>query len=280
MVESAWSLLPLLLMLLLGVPHGAYDGPLLWRFSPTSAQRLLWLTAYLLLVLGAFMFWRLQPEAAFVLFLALSLIHFGRSDLPATALPGGSAMTIGFGGVFTLLLPWWHREAVSGLLDLLQVPHQRFFEALSLFLLPLWLLAAGWTCGVLLRRRQQVGLLTFAGQVALVLVLPPLWALCGYFCGLHARRHTRWVLVVLQDSTAVRRQMLAIMAVTLLLALGCLWWLSGQATLVRALAQTFFAGLFALTLPHMLLTDWLLPRLLGSGTAATGAYRGAIPHEH
>jgi Brp/Blh family beta-carotene 15,15'-monooxygenase len=280
MAESLGSLLlPLLLMLLLGVPHGAYDGPLLWRFSPSPGQRAAWLTAYLLLALAAFAFWRLQAEVAFGLFLLLSLIHFGRSDAPAAALPHAALLVVGFGGVFTLLLPWWHRAAVEDVLELLQVPHERFFWALARLLLPLWLLAAAWTLAVLLYHGRQRELLTFAGLVTLVLLLPPLWALCIYFCGLHARRHTRLVLTLLQDSTVVRRQMLSIMAVTLLLALWALWWIAVEAAVTAALVQTFFAGLFALTLPHMLLTDWLLPRLLGSGRYAR-AEGGASPHEH
>lgn len=261
MPEGSTLLLPLALMLLLGVPHGAYDGPLLWRYSAARSCLPLWLAGYLLLAVGAFLFWQWQHEVAFPLFLTLSLIHFGRSDALAAALPASPLAVAGFGGMFTVLLPWWHRDGVQAVLDLLQVPYARFFVALDAVLL-LWLPAAGATLVNLLRARRHRALLTVLALVAAVLVLPPLWALCIYFCGQHARHHTHWVRRLLQDDAGARRQLQAILLATLLLGLGCLWLLRDGIALSAALAHTFFAGLFALTVPHMVLVDWWLPRLI------------------
>ena len=81
MLQELYTLyLPIALMTLVGVPHGALDGYLLHSHSDSKRGTLALLVAYLGIVLTCLLFWWWQPTLALLSFLILSLYNFGRSD--------------------------------------------------------------------------------------------------------------------------------------------------------------------------------------------------------
>ena len=90
----------------------------------------------------------------------------------------------------------------------------------------------------------------------------PLWSLSLYFCLWHARRHTRWVLACTKSPAEAKIWMLSIFSLTIIMgAAAYLLWLPTTAASTLT-AQIFFIGIFALTVPHMILIDYYLGNLL------------------
>jgi Brp/Blh family beta-carotene 15,15'-monooxygenase len=83
----------------IGIPHGATDNHVYRHLLPRGGTAAFYL-GYLL-VAGVYgLLWALAPGASLVLFLLLSVYHFGQSDLFYTALPEGA-------GVKKLIyIPW------------------------------------------------------------------------------------------------------------------------------------------------------------------------------
>ena len=77
---------PLLLILLAGLPHGATDGVIAQYFA---AKRLLSFTLFIILYSAiaamAFIVWYLAPLAGLFIFMALSISHFGMMDTSVSA---------------------------------------------------------------------------------------------------------------------------------------------------------------------------------------------------
>ncbi|WP_279358444.1 Brp/Blh family beta-carotene 15,15'-dioxygenase [Methylobacterium indicum] len=256
--ETGW-LAVLILVIGLGVPHGALDGevakPLLRpRFGrawfPVFAAPYLALTAA---VLAA---WRLAPGATLAGFLALSVLHFGRED----AGPGRPVEALVRGGLPIALPALLRPDATARIFAVV--------TGTAMPVLPAWwvLLAQAWL-GValvwLLAARPAPRLLAELAALALAfLVLPPLSAFGLYFVCLHAPRHMR----ALADDPARapsvdgmgRAVVLALPVFALTLLIGLLLWPTyPQAPGAGRLLALTLQLLAALTLPHLLLDAWV-----------------------
>ena len=256
--EAGW-LAVLVLVIGLGVPHGALDGevakPLLRpRFGrawfPVFAAPYLALTAAVLVA------WRLAPEATLAGFLALSVLHFGRED----AGPGRPVEALVRGGL-PIALPALARPEATA----------RIFAVVTdtaMPVLPGWwgFFARAWLCLALvwlLAARPAPRLLReLAGLALAFLVLPPLSAFGLYFVCLHAPRHMRALAGDPTRAPAVDRMgravVLALPVFGLTLLVGLLLWPTyPQAPGPERLLALTLQLLAALTLPHLLLDAWV-----------------------
>ncbi len=243
---------------LLGIPHGAVD-PLLARVfgvANTPAQTAWFIIAYIAiagLVVGA---WLLAPAPSLGAFLALSIWHFRGDWLQEVSLVEASAAAatvvcapalfhpgeiveifsmLAFGGAVENLVSIARvvgAVAVAALIGTVafRIRHQRL-AALELLTLPL-----------------------------LAWLLPPLLFFVVYFCGLHSPRHIIESARVLSwRSPVVRLTAVGISVVTVVAALGIYVSLPTIDTTPRLLAVVFI-GLAALTVPHMLLLEFVADR--------------------
>ncbi len=254
-------------MVLVGVPHGAFDpfvaesvlaprfGPgWRWRFGAAYA-------GLTLLVLAA---WWVAPAWTLVGFLAISTVHFGLGDaedgLAPRAVPRWLAV-VAYGGLPVLLPLAAHPDAAAPVLaGLAGVPVPAMVDALrpALWLLPVWAAAFAWVLWVAWRERLGVAerLLTAAAFV----LLPPLLAFGLYFTAGHAMRHVlrlgAWYAP--GDSGRAARWLLRTIVPwaggTALAGLALAW--RGN-DLTAAVLVPAFRVIAALTVPHMVVTGWL-----------------------
>lgn len=256
--------LPIALMVIFGVPHGALDGAIIVQAFPTFRQRSALLLGYLLLSAVCVLVWLTAPTLCLGIFLLLSAWHFGRSDQArgGQLRPDHRLLSIGRtladGGIWVLLVPYAHQSAVREVFVTLGVDASLIMQAIDWLILPWALLAT-----VSVAERMANGLsthamiaLSFAG---LSVITPPLWSLCIYFCAWHSRRHVIRVLSDLQSPKLGWISMISLTVVTVVMALMAAVWLPVSALWTTAMTQIFFIGLFALTVPHMLLIDLYLP---------------------
>jgi len=243
-----------LIILLLGVPHGALD--------PIFAQRLFgvkgllsW-TIFALLYLGlaAFvvLFWYVFPTFWLVFFLLISVWHFSADLTPRTPwlvrLSYGCAIIVlpvfRFSNELTVLFSFLIDSSASAAL----------VAALQVFLVPVSVLIV--LSLVLVIRHDRLSALELLSVSALMVVVPPLPAFTLYFCLMHGARH---ILRTKQHMAPVSVK--SMFSVILLPMLGTLvlmlfgWFFVDAQSLEQGIVQLVFVGLAALTVPHMCLVQ-------------------------
>jgi len=254
--EASW-LAALLVVIGLGVPHGALDGavaaPLLRpRFG--CAWFGIFAVPYLGLAGLVLLAWQVAPTATLAGFLALSVLHFGEED----AGPGRPLEILVRGGLPVALPALLRPAETAGLFAAVtRVPMPE---------LPGWWLGAAWlwlalaAVWLLAHRRPGFLWIELAALAAAFWLLPPLTAFTLYFVGLHGPRHMR---ALVRDPTRAPgidtmgkavRAALPVFGLTLLLG-AALWplYAAGADDSAATLLCLTLRMLSALTVPHVLL---------------------------
>ncbi len=262
------DLLPVLFIMLIGLPHGAGDGLLAFKnFKPTPKGWVVFVSSYLAIAAMVVAFWYVYPVLGLLLFLIQSCIHFGLGDVSASdQIARGTqsqnrlhhwARIIAMGGGPVLLIPLFHPIPVNDVFVLMSGQAASYLIIYVIFLLPVWLAAFGIMLSHLPKTggRETALLLLLVG---LYFILPPLWSFAIYFCCVHSLRH----FVVLNsqiDGGLVKSGHLGQILLFSALPIGVifLFALQAQAHFTEALTAGLFIGLAALTVPHMVLVDGL-----------------------
>jgi Brp/Blh family beta-carotene 15,15'-monooxygenase len=245
------------LVALAGLPHGAVD--------PLVAQRAeLWsrlsglagfLLAYVALAGAALGLGWLAPEMAWGAFLLLSAWHFS-GDWKAVA---GPITQLG-GGLSVVSLPAvMHADEVEALFSAITggggVTRGWVVAMGSVGPVALAVLVVGAMRLIRTDRATALELLLIAG---FGLALPPLLFFLIYFCGLHSPRH---LIRVTRGLSARAVVLTGAFFTALAVAAGAAGLaLLDAASIDESLVRVTFAGLAALTVPHMLLVEWGLGR--------------------
>lgn len=249
---------PLLLMTLLGIPHGALDGYVIRTVSRNVVDCGILLGLYVCIAVACIGIWMLYPTVAMVAFLLISTAHFGRSDVISSSFARPLIAIVARGGLWTIAVPVFHWQSTEVFFDYLQTDSELVGTLLSAVLIP-------WICVSILHllteiRHSHSGVcIEWLVGLGVVILLPPLWALCVYFCAWHARRHMIKVLSTAADVRHGIRDMLFLTLITLCIASLIYFFYARHIDLAPATITVFFVGLFALTVPHMVLVDYYLP---------------------
>lgn len=262
------DLLPVLFIMLIGLPHGAGDGLLAFKnFKPTPKGWVVFVSSYLAIAAMVVALWYVYPVLGLLLFLIQSCIHFGLGDVSASdQIARGTqsqnrlhhwARIIAMGGGPVLLIPLFHPIPVNDVFVLMSGQAASYLIIYVIFLLPVWLAAFGIMLSHLPKTggRETALLLLLVG---LYFILPPLWSFAIYFCCVHSLRH----FVVLNsqiDGGLVKSGHLGQILLFSVPPIGVifLFALQAQAHFTEALTAGLFIGLAALTVPHMVLVDGL-----------------------
>lgn len=252
--SSTFYLLVLaILILFLGVPHGALD--------PVFAQKLLhlkngkdWskfvLTYIALSVVVVCIWWQL-PLVFMVGFLLLSVMHFSR-DL-GDRVPKITRLL--YGGSMIVLPTLFHSEEMQSLFSLIlnEESGMEIVNFLNVLVWP-WLVAS--LIGICLEfvKEWLVGLEILA--VALLSTLaPPLVGFTIYFCGMHSLRHILRTKAY-ADMTFSKLGLFSLAPMIGVIFFAVLaWFYLPEVPEYERLLKFVFVGLAALTVPHMLLVD-------------------------
>ena len=244
-----------LLIALLGLPHGALDPVVAYRAKlwQHPIGLLAFLSVYLLLCAAMIGLWWQLPILGFLIFMAISALHFGRDY---QRYKPQLWFQVSY-GAFVLGLPTlFHPDETQQIFSYLlfdETPHAI-----------LWLLQIGGIAGAISLILGLRGTPRAAGaELTFLLIsawlLPPLWYFVLFFCFLHSPRHLapifretdpkhRW------KSVAV---MSVITAITLAAAVGIAFiFRESSINLDSLVLQIIFIGLAALTVPHMILIEW------------------------
>ena len=259
------SLVALAFVVLIGLPHGAFDGAIARHlgYSRTVGGLIKFISAYLGLAAAVVAFWVWQPGLALALFLLISAVHFGYGDATATSGIARAVQISAHGGVAVFGISLFHLQQVTPVYGALTngdvMLAVMMTEIFPLFIMPVALL-------YLILAIRDTGLRPRLVELALLCLLfsvvPPLVGFAMYFCVIHTGRHMRHIWDRVNSHTAPHRILSQAVWFTLASwsggAIILLWLDSGNIS--QDLLQVIFIGLAALTVPHMILVDALFRR--------------------
>lgn len=258
-------------ILLIGVPHGGLDGAVARRVGWPSGMLpwVLFHIIYLLLAASVAGLWWLYPLPSLIFFLGISALHFGSSDIRHVSSPSSRDAwlpLIAHGGLVVIGIPVLQSADVEPLFAVLvgaenslwllnQIDQLRLPWAASLFAYLIY---------SIYQPRWRQSLLSLAVLIVLAYLLPPLVSFALYFCLWHSRSHMQriWRSIAPDQrrrsaSEAVAYSLLAYAAAGIYLVFQTNSAPASVTAITPALLQLTFIGLAALTVPHMVLVDFI-----------------------
>jgi Brp/Blh family beta-carotene 15,15'-monooxygenase len=245
-----------LLILLLGLPHGAIDITTLLEVGRSGRQQLQAIGLYLMAGSAMALVWWLAPDFALALFMVIAIVHFSEDwrEIQSPFLAHGTAL--GF-----LVAPGVLHRAEIGLLfkTLAGADGSGLLGSVMTLVTPIALTCIVVTLSMLLANGRRETAVT--GLVALfgLLLLPPVLGFTLFFCLLHSPRHFAAALGTDADAAWQTWKTPIVLTTTAALGLALiLFWLVRSPSISDGLIRTSFMTLSMLTVPHM-----LLPKILG-----------------
>ena len=254
------SIVALLMIVIIGLPHGAFDGAVANYLGAgkTVFSGVRFFTTYMASAIVVVVLWVLLPSLSLVVFLIISMVHFGWGDANAKTNFQFILQVVIHGGLVVFGTVNFHITEVTRLFNLLtngdssaaiQVSQIMFFGILFLTIIYLFLA---------IKNYELMSRLIELIVIALILVLlPPLLGFAVYFCFVHTGRHMLHIwkkLQIAMNSRVIFIQAIGLTAASWLLGLGAFYFLDSgdfDADILRVV----FIGLAALTVPHMILVD-------------------------
>ncbi len=254
------DLAALVVIILLGVPHGALDGELArtWlRPRLGVAWFGVFAAPYLALSALVLLGWAIAPLTVLALFLAVSVWHFGTEDTGSVE----PLVVLGAGGLPVALAVLAHPAATAAIFGTVTQVRMMNLPAWLTVASVLWVVPASFWFVRLAREGDRARIAAAVMLAASAILLPPLTSFAIYFVCVHAPAHVRSLIADrrlaprITDATSAARLSLPVTALTLVLG-AALWPLFPGEAVPRLLGLTL-QGLAALTLPHMLFERWL-----------------------
>ena len=261
------SFIALAAIVLIGLPHGAFDGAvgLALGYGKNFKSMAAFILIYIGIAASVVVFWINFPNAALLLFLAISIWHFGIGDSQqgerlqrfVQALAHGGLVVIGISILHTSEVDLIFAQLVNGETEFLW----RFINVGAVAFTLIWAayLFLAWQKPKLRSRFAEL-----IGLAVVYYVLPPLAAFSLYFCAVHSARHLRYTWGRLRLLSYSPRLLIPLALFFTFASWGAailMFWLMPTTETIRGpIVQIIFIGLAALTVPHMLLVDGLFRR--------------------
>lgn len=253
LAPSTTLLFASLMIVALGVPHGALDPifAVTHKKIKTKTEWVIFLSGYLLLSAAVVGFWKIAPQFFLLVFLGLSIFHFS-GDLTGNAT---LAERLFYGGSVIVLPALIHQAELLRIFSILSGSTESLFivKILELTVWP-WLICLLVVAIKCFQKDRQRALEMLS--VALLMVsTEPLLGFTVFFCAMHSARH---ILRTQHYAQVAPKHMAKIAAgpMVAVLVIGLvLWRVRPEIVFEESLLQIIFVGLAALTVPHMLLVE-------------------------
>ena len=270
------SLICLLLILIIGVSHGALDhlkGKKLLTNLNIKKSYIFYLL-YILIAISVILTWTVLPTITLIIFLAVASFHFGKEDTQFLIHKSSNLIPIlyFFRGLLVIIAPlYFNFDETVYIFKMLLIDNEQFYSSLSFIenykIIEIAIGLSALSSIILFLTEFNFKkfsiLLDFFSIIILNYYLPPLVAFTIYFCFLHSIRHTI-SLAVEMDKTNLKngfnlfvKKAFPLTVLTAIFCLVGLYLLNNVYELNSAVLKIIFIGLESLTFPHILLEYFL-----------------------
>ena len=261
---GVWNLIGLAGIVLIGLPHGALDGAvamhlgLVDKFS-TMARFVIIYVGLAGLVVGA---WIIAPSLSLIVFLTISMLHFGAGDARHGEGILRFAETLAHGGLAIVGISQFHRSEADEIFYYL-INQDTAMVWLAINVLTVAVIVAIITCVSQAAKDVKWSATTLELLILGIVyaLVPPLLGFAIYFCLVHSARHFRRILSTIKatvDFSNIKNQAILFTTASWIAAGIAFWMLADFADPGPTVMRITFIGLAALTVPHMLLIDGVM----------------------
>ena len=261
---GAWNLIGLAGIVLIGLPHGALDGAvamhlgIVQRFSDLARFMLVYIALAALVVVT----WTVAPSISLILFLTISMLHFGAGDVKNGKGSLGFTEALAHGGLAIVGISQFHRSDVNEIFAYL-TNQDTAAVWLAVDILTVGVIIAIITC--LFQASKNPKWATTILELLLLGIVyalaPPLLGFAIYFCCVHSARHFRKIYATIKETVAngnIKNQAILFTVISWIAAGIAFWMFADFADPGPTILRITFIGLAALTVPHMILIDGIL----------------------
>ena len=248
-------------IVMIGLPHGAYDGAvaihlgIIKRFSSFVKFMIIYVALAALVVT----IWMIAPIISLIIFLTISMLHFGAGDIKNGQGVLGFSEALAHGGLAIVGISQFHRSEVDEIFSYL-INSDTTYVWLAIDILTVATIFAIITCVLqaLNNSKWSVTVLELLLLGIVYAVAPPLLGFAIYFCCVHSARHFKKIYTSIKQSvstTSIRNQAILFTSISWIAAGIAFWMFADFANPGPTIMRITFIGLAALTVPHMLLID-------------------------
>ena len=248
-------------IVMIGLPHGAYDGAvaihlgIIKRFSSFVKFMIIYVALAALVVT----IWMIAPIISLIIFLTISMLHFGAGDIKNGQGVLGFSEALAHGGLAIVGISQFHRSEVDEIFSYL-INNDTTYVWLAIDILTVATIFAIITCVLqaLNNSKWSVTVVELLLLGIIYAVAPPLLGFAIYFCCVHSARHFRKIYSSIKQSvstTSIRNQAILFTSISWIAAGIAFWMFADFANPGPTIMRITFIGLAALTVPHMLLID-------------------------
>jgi beta-carotene 15,15'-dioxygenase len=258
--ENQLTVAAALFIVIAGIPHGTLDVEIASKHfgHSTLSGKTAIIAAYLGVSVLMLLLWILLPEAAWVSFLVISIIHFGKDwrdgvdpflammvgwalvSLPALSHPSG------VGAIFEMLTGNSNGMIIAQLLACASVP-----AVLGSLVFAYWAYT----------QKDFKSAIEVVSCMIASIFLMPLVAFAIFFCGLHSPRHMAEAMRDTSSISPIKRAVVIAAVFALSIGMGVLFFLGqGNVAVDTGLIRTAFVLISTLTVPHFLLEHIMATR--------------------
>ena len=270
------TLICLLLILTIGVSHGALDhlkGKKLLSILNIEKFYIFYLF-YILIAISVILIWTILPTITLVIFLAVASYHFGKEDTQFLINKSSNLTPINyfFRGLLVVIAPlYFNFDETVAIFKMLLIDNEQFYSSLSFIenykIIEISIGLSALSSIILFLAefnfKKFAIFLDFFSVIILNYYLSPLVAFTIYFCFLHSIRHTISLALEMDNNNLKNGLKLFVqkaLPLTILTAIFCLvglYFLNNVYELNSAILKIIFIGLASLTFPHILLEYFL-----------------------
>tara|TARA_B100002019_G_scaffold63636_1_gene54574 strand:- start:2949 stop:3848 length:900 start_codon:yes stop_codon:yes gene_type:complete len=244
-------------VVMFGIPHGFYDYSIAKKLykekSPNWFSK--FTSIYIITILISLAFWNIFPLVSLIIFLGISLYHFGYEEVIYNNLKSSFLKVFIIGSVPVVFPFLFYTDEVLKLFSILigtNLPSIEINNKISLLLLCFYILYF-----YLIYRGFY--LIQVIGYLLVLVSLPPLISFVFYFCFVHSARHVIDSYYS-QDNIFKKYHLLTLTLAMALISLiisfvfGAYLLEAFDMSIEVLTIKYIFIGLFCLTVPHILLS--------------------------
>ncbi len=251
----------MLCIILLGIPHGALDNTIarMKGWPNTVNYFFVFHFFYIVISLLVIVFWLYQPLISLIIFLLISGLHFAHSEYNHNE-KINKVSFFSHAALVPIIIPWMHTEEVIDIFLLLADDTATLLIPIITYLFYAWVLVFFlYTVNLIKRKSSLQRYSQLIISLILIYVLPPLISFSIYFCLIHGPRHMNKVLRKLskKEKHQAIKETIIYSIVTFVLIFFSAYYVSDNKMISEDLLRITFIALAALTVPHMILVDYM-----------------------